>query len=880
MSDIARLSTALAGRYQIERELGRGGMATVYLARDVRHDRDVAIKVLHPDLGAALGAERFLAEIKTTAKLQHPHILPLLDSGEADGLLFYVMPMVTGESLRDRLARERQLSIPDSVRIAKEVAGALDYAHRHGVIHRDIKPENILLHDGQAIVADFGIALAVQEAGGSRMTQTGLSLGTPQYMSPEQAMGEKQIDARSDIYALGAVTYEMLAGEAPFTGASVQAIVAKVLVERPTPLRTSRDTIPAGVEHAVLTALAKLPADRYATAAEFATALTSMGEIPPGARADVRTSRAQRNRSRELIAVLAAIALISTGMAILGWLRPSEIVDDAVVRTGIDFPAGEQLYTGQQSTLAISPQGDRIAYVTQGPGGGLRTYVRRTSELAGHGTELGASNLAFSPDGKWIAFTHSQSNVIMKMSSDGGATITLGTSANNTVRGLAWMANDTIAVATANGLWAVSSAGGALTPLIVGDNGAAGAVISSLAAFPDGKSLMFVSGPSADATRLTLWSFATRKVVPINVAAGATLGYRDGSLLYVTNAGALMALPFDISRNRVTGDPIQVQDSIRVDAPTTSAYAALSTSGTLLYLNGQSTAVLTLAGGGHTSTIDEHPRGYGYPRYSPDGRKIAVMIAGAQTNDIHVLDLVAHTSTKLTTEGMNNVPEWSPDGTHVLFRSDRGGKRSIYWQPVDGSAGAEVLYQSDELVNEAVFSPDGSWLLLRTAPGGAHSADIFGLKLADKSLVPLVTGPAVEQMPRLSPDGKWLAYQSNESGVFEVYVRRFPGGSSATKVSEQGGTEPLWGHSGRALYYRTENGVVGVTVTTGPTFSIGERKLAVAGTYLSDPTHPDYDVSPDGSHFLMLKSPGTNATPLLVHNWGRELREKLAAGRR
>ena len=231
-SPIDRLSSALAGRYRLDRELGAGGMATVYFAHDLKHDRDVAIKVLHPDLGAALGGERFLSEIRTTARLQHPHILPLLDSGEADGLLYYVMPLVTGETLRARLEREGQLSIDDTVRIARDVASALDYAHRQNVIHRDIKPENILLHDGSALVADFGIALAVQSAGGQRMTQTGLSLGTPQYMSPEQAMGEKQIDLRSDIYALGAVTYEMLDGDPPFTGSSVQAIMAKAMTAR------------------------------------------------------------------------------------------------------------------------------------------------------------------------------------------------------------------------------------------------------------------------------------------------------------------------------------------------------------------------------------------------------------------------------------------------------------------------------------------------------------------------------------------------------------------------------------------------------------------------------------------------------------------------
>jgi len=266
-----RLSAALADRYKIERELGQGGMATVYLAHDVKHDRQVALKVMRPELAAVIGADRFLAEIKTTAHLQHSHILPLHDSGEVDGTVFYVMPYIDGESLRDWLDREQQLPVTDAVRIASQVASALDYAHRHGVIHRDIKPENILLHDGSAMVADFGIALAASRTdGGSRMTETGMSLGTPTYMSPEQAMGQRTLDARTDIYALGCVLYESLAGEPPFTGPTPQAIVAKVMTTAPTQLSELRSTVPMHVAEAVHTALLKLPADRLATAAAFA----------------------------------------------------------------------------------------------------------------------------------------------------------------------------------------------------------------------------------------------------------------------------------------------------------------------------------------------------------------------------------------------------------------------------------------------------------------------------------------------------------------------------------------------------------------------------------------------------------------------------------
>jgi len=275
MDELPRhLADALADRYRFEREIGAGGMATVYLAHDLRHDRSVAVKVLRPELAAVIGAERFLAEIKTTAALQHPHILPLFDSGQADGFLFYVMPLIEGESLRDRLNREHQLSVEDSVRLAKEIGSALDYAHRHGVIHRDIKPENILLHDGAALVADFGIALAVSQAGGNRMTETGLSLGTPGYMSPEQATGERTLDARADVYSLGCLLYEMLAGEPPHTGPTVQAVIAAVVTKEPERLSARRRSVPANVDYAVHKALAKLPADRFASAEAFVRALS------------------------------------------------------------------------------------------------------------------------------------------------------------------------------------------------------------------------------------------------------------------------------------------------------------------------------------------------------------------------------------------------------------------------------------------------------------------------------------------------------------------------------------------------------------------------------------------------------------------------------
>ena len=269
-----RLKTALADRYAIEEEIGAGGMATVYLAEDLKHHRKVAVKVLRPELAATIGTDRFLKEIQVAARLNHPHILALHDSGDAAGYLYYVMPVADGESLRDRMNQERQLPMDEAIRITREVAAALDYAHRHGVIHRDIKPENVLLHEGVAMVTDFGIALAVSEAGGTRLTETGFSLGTPHYMSPEQSMGERELDARSDVYALGCVLFEMLAGEPPFTGNTAQSIVAKRITESPPSVSTLRDTVPPWLNACVTRALARAPADRFDSAADFAAALT------------------------------------------------------------------------------------------------------------------------------------------------------------------------------------------------------------------------------------------------------------------------------------------------------------------------------------------------------------------------------------------------------------------------------------------------------------------------------------------------------------------------------------------------------------------------------------------------------------------------------
>jgi hypothetical protein len=406
MSDTPDIATALGDRYVIEREIGSGGMAVVYLARDKKLDREVALKVLRPELGAVLGSERFLTEIKISARLDHPHILTLIDSGEADGLLYYVLPYVRGESLRAKLDRERQLGIDEALTITKQVASALDYAHRQGLVHRDIKPENILIQEGEAMLTDFGIALAVKEAGGNRLTQTGLSLGTPQYMSPEQATGDRGIDARSDVYSLASVLYEMLAGEPPVTGASAQSMIAKLMTEKPTHLRVLRDTVPPSIDEAVAKALAKTPADRFASAGEFSRALDIKNITMPGASA---TAATQPKRRMAMIAGVVVLAAIVAGGAYAMRGRGASVAPSNGVAT---LGQRTQLTTsGIVLVPAISPDGKQLAYVTQKCSTGQCSYSIIVQDIGGSTTTRSALEgltaayyLEWSPDRRNLIF--------------------------------------------------------------------------------------------------------------------------------------------------------------------------------------------------------------------------------------------------------------------------------------------------------------------------------------------------------------------------------------------------------------------------------------------------------------------------------------------
>ena len=890
---LPRLSAALADRYLIERELGAGGMATVYLAHDVRHNRKVALKVLRPELAAILGGERFLKEIQLTANLQHPHILPLHDSGEAEGIVYYVMPYVEGESLRDRLVKEKQLPVDDAVRIATEVASALDYAHRHKVVHRDIKPENILLHDGSALVADFGIALAVSTAGGgTRMTETGMSLGTPHYMAPEQAMGEREITPKADIYALGCVLYEMLTAEPPFVGATAQAIIARVMTEEPRSLTLQRKTIPPHVEAAVRTALEKLPADRFASAAEFGAALGNTAFAMPAMRAAPAAAAVRTPaRRRVLGAGPWVLLLLALGGAAWGWLRPvpRPVTRQRIVLWEHPIPAG---WMG--AGLAIAPDGGTIVFVdTVGGTRQLWSKERDRVEATALAGTIGASGPVFSPDGEWIAFA--ADGKLKKVPRLGGSSVTIADSANQGLTAIAWLDNDTIAFNNAAfSMMVVNQDGGPARAVVRVDSIQRGVVSAS--PLPHGRGVLFAACtfgcPEMDLRVLDLRSGAIRVLVDDVFKAWYTPG---GQVVFVRRDGGVFAVPFDLDKLAFRTAPVPVMDGVRTSS--VRADMQLGPGGTLVYASGAAQAAGAPA---EAVWVDRHgeaapiergwafvPTGNGGVALSPDGRRLALSTqASAASADIWIKELDRGPFTRLTFEGRNSRPEWTADGRTVMYVSTRPGVPSgVYARRADGTGGETNLIHASRAIFGVLRTPDTTRLVIRF--GSPPSRDIVLTRPgADSAVTPLVAAAGHEEVaPALSPDGRWLAYSSNESGRYEVYVRPYPNADGGRwQVSRNGGGEPLWSHTGRELFYRDGGGgLVSAIVNPGPSFALGDQRvLFPASAFLSDNTHRQYDVTPDDRRFVFARFVGGQPAPgvaklIMVENWLAELR---AAGRR
>jgi serine/threonine-protein kinase len=886
---LGRLQGALADRYRIEHEIGAGGMATVYLAYDLRHDRKVALKLMRPELSAVIGAERFLAEIKLTANLQHPHILPLFDSGEADGCLYYVMPMVEGESLRERLNREKQLPVAEAVRIADEVASALDYAHRHGVVHRDIKPENILLHDGRALVADFGIALAASKASGARMTETGMSLGTPHYMSPEQAMGEREITARSDVYALGAMLYEMLTGDPPFTGSTAQAVVARVLTEAPRPIVAQRHTIPPHVEAAVLTALEKLPADRFANAAEFAEALSGKSyaaTVPSASAAPARSLASVPRRRDPVTLALAGVALAATAAALWGWLRPKP--EAAVNRFSLFLPPEQALQPVTQSgnRVAISPDGKRLVYVGPAERGG-KLWLREHDQLASTpiaGTD-GAGTPFFSPDGRHVGFLLN-GTTLRTVSLDGGPVLTLHDSVNST--GGAWGPDGHIYFEVDSGIARMPESGGA-TEMVYNMLGRKEIGAEWPVLLPGAGGILFrTRRANQSPTDFQIVGMKLPGGEPKVLMRGVYARYSPtGHLLVATAEGKLVAAPFDPDKLELTGSPIGLLEGLGVEGSGFAINLDLSENGTLVYTTGGATGSrrpVWVSREGAEAPVDPawQPQGIiANFALSPDGRALAVDVVQNGVNSVWVKQLPTGPYSRLTFGDSGNMrPTWSSDGRSILYLANVtnvGGSPAI--RRADGTGNTQVPLPPKPDWGQALQSRDGRWLVLRSSFFLPGKGNIYGVRAGDTTVVPLVDGPATEGKAALSPDGRWLAYASDESGAFEVYVRPFPEAASARwQVSAGGGTDPVWSRDGKELFFISgQQEMMTAEVAPGPAFTTAPPKpLFATGPYTPIAPIASFDVHPDGKRFLMLRetTPTERNELIMVQNWVEEMRAR------
>jgi len=880
-----RLKVAIADRYVIEHELGQGGMATVYLAHDVKHDRKVALKVLRPELAAVIGAERFLQEIKVTANLQHSHILPLYDSGAAEGFLFYVMPFVEGETLRTRIDREKQLGVDDAVAITRAVAAALEHAHKQGVVHRDIKPENILLRDNDPLIADFGIALAVSHAGGNRLTETGLSIGTPHYMSPEQAMGDRELDARSDVYSLGAVLYEMLTGDPPYSGSTAQAIVARVITEEPRPITQQRRTVPPHVADAVHKALHKLPADRFSSAASFAEALITPGYVTPShTRAGTTAVPARRTDWRVLS--LAGALVVAIGVAVAGWIRSAPV--PGVARFVVGIPAAQSVVNRIGSTLVIAPDGSKLVYV--GPGeSGTQLWLRAMSDLEATplpGTS-GAYSPFFSPDGERVAFFASGGSTaeLRVVSLAGGPPITLTDSV--VPFGGSWGDDGYLYVThllTPNdGVARVSAAGGALE-LLARPDSAASRQHRWPEALPGGRGVLLTSYASSNADAdIGVLDLATGDVRTI--LRGATARYvPPGWIVYARADGALLVVPFDVKRLEVTGPSTPLLEGVVLKAEGASEFT-VSRTGTLVYLTGEveTDQLMWVERDGTERILDATlRRAFSSAALSPEGRRIALSHADDAGENLWLYDIVQATTSRLSFRGnLNQRAAWHPDGRSITYVSDADGPRALYTVPADGSAPSTLTLSSNRNVQEADWSRDGNVLVYREGPGGSTVRDILYRRVgSDTTRHEFLATTFDELNPKLSPDGRWLAYVSNESGRDEVYVRPFPGPGGRWQVSTAGGTEPLWAHSGRELFYRSaDDQLVRAEVGAGAGFVVGVRApLFAVKSYKFDRTHTFYDIAPDDKRFLMVKTGGGSRQVIVVLNWFGEVAQRMRGG--
>ncbi|HKT59146.1 MAG TPA: protein kinase [Gemmatimonadales bacterium] len=790
IADDASFFDALAPTYVVERQLGRGGMATVYLARELRHRRPVALKVLRESVGAELGPERFLREIDTAARLQHPHILPVFDSGSTAGRLWFTMPYVEGETLRQRLEREPALTIPEALRIAREAGQALAYAHSQGVVHRDVKPENILLTgDGSTLVADFGIARS-SEGGSERLTTGGMVVGTPSYMSPEQASAEAEVDGRSDIYSLGCVLYEMLAGRPPFTGTTPHAIVARHLTEAPPPMSSGGRKVPAAVERVVRKAMAKSPGDRYAGATELLAALEALGA------GDDRGPWV-----RPLPLALGGLALLAITVGVIALARRTGGAAEAGGSTGAIASGFNrrmvQLTTGEgvEEWPAWSPDGSRLAYVAEADGYRqifVRTLATGEERRLTHETRDDIQP-AWSPDGRRLAF--------VRASADSGQL------APSDLNGWYFEGGD---------IWTVDVASGAMNRLVMAAFGPAWS--------PDGSHLAF---DAAWAGPRRVWISDTAGLNPRQLTSDSSEAVIHAGPRWSPDGRRLVFRRIEGTTSDLLTADVASAATVRFtqDAPA-ELDPAWSPDGRWIYYSsdrggGMNVWRQQVDANGRAGVREQLTTGAGAdvePAPAPDGRRLAFAVRGLNS-DVWQLPVSPTTGAAtgppepvIVTTRVESRGSWSPDGRTIAFNSDRLGEMNIWLHDVASGSdrqlttGAGGDYQPQ-------WAPDGRTLVFFSARAG--SLDVWSVSVEDGRLVRLTSDPAMDINPFYSPDGLSIAFLSDRLGRTDVWLMNADGtGQRRLTSTGAGGHFIRWSKDGRSLVYRADS-ILRVNVEDG-----------------------------------------------------------------
>jgi serine/threonine protein kinase/Tol biopolymer transport system component len=905
--------------FDLREALGAGGMGVVYRADDTRLGRVVALKFLFPhyNLDASVKA-RFLREAHAAAALDHPNLCIVHEVGTSDeGWLFLAMALYQGETLRARLTRDGAMPARDALEIGRQIADGLQAAHAAGIVHRDLKPGNVmLLPDGTVRILDFGLAKARDQS----LSETGVRFGTVSYMSPEQIRGGN-VDGRADLWALGVVLYEMLTGRKPFAGEEEVAIAHAILHDEPEPPSTHRKDLSAAVERLVLRLLQKDPADRYASAADVLHDLARTEMLADGtsrppnavvaratakgpreasknsalARSIVSTTAVSQDRSnrrvRQMLYGVSALAIVLAMTFVWGWMHPAPAKQ--VVRSNLVFDPAEAIiqpvgmFWGR---LALSPDGSRLAYV-----GGPRAQilVRQRNQLhatAIPGTE-GAENPFFSPDGQRVGFVIESKLQIASLNGDPMITVTdypVGTA------GASWAGDGFIYIDGKNDeplLRVEAKAGGVPRPFTVFDTASREADHSWPDVLPNGKGILITIGVKDAVRSIGVVDVSSGKHhVILNNAVYARYS-RSGHLLYVRPDRTLMVVPFDQNAMKITGEPTVLDQGLRL-SPSSTVDLAVSDNGTLVYTRGSGTGkqeLVWVTRDGKAQPVDPDWQGtFTEPSLAPDGGRLAVTLlpnvgydSVARTSNIWIKRLDRGTSFNLTLDRMtSHSAAWTPNSGSVTFTSNKTGSFDLWTTRADGSSQAALQVHEKRGVFSPCWSPDGKWLVFRTDYFESGAGDILGIRPGiDAAAVPLVATRFTEVTPAISPDGRWLAYTSNESGEYRIYVVPFPN-TAATKwaVSTRGGTEPLWSHNGKELFYRDATGnLVAVDVQSTPTFSFGRpRALFFAGAYFSFARAAQYAVAPDNRRFLMIRRVPDRVPDelIVVDNWFEELKAK------